>query len=46
MIGTIPGIGTTIASYLSYTHTKEASKHPELYRIRAIPRKVILDFTN
>ncbi len=30
-LGAIPGIGTTVAAYLSYMHTKRASKHPELF---------------
>lgn len=30
-MGTIPGIGTTVAAYLSYTRAKKASKHPELF---------------
>lgn len=30
-IGAIPGIGTTVASYLSYARTKRSSKHPELF---------------
>jgi len=30
-LGAIPGIGTTVAAYLSYMHTKKASKHPELF---------------
>jgi len=30
-IGIIPGIGTTVASYLSYTYTKKSSKHPERF---------------
>jgi len=30
-IGAIPGIGTTVASYLSYTRAKRASKHPERF---------------
>ncbi len=30
-LGAIPGIGTTVAAYLSYMHTKRKSKHPELF---------------
>lgn len=30
-LGAIPGIGTTVAAYLSYMHTKKKSKHPELF---------------
>ena len=30
-LGAIPGIGTTVAAYLSYMHTKRTSKHPELF---------------
>lgn len=30
-LGAIPGIGTTVAAYLSYMHTKRSSKHPELF---------------
>jgi putative tricarboxylic transport membrane protein len=30
-IGIIPGIGTTVAAYLSYISAKRASKHPELF---------------
>jgi len=30
-LGAIPGIGTAVAAYLSYMHTKRASKHPELF---------------
>lgn len=30
-LGAIPGIGTTVAAYLSYMYTKRASKHPELF---------------
>lgn len=30
-LGAIPGIGTTVAAYLSYMHTKRVSKHPELF---------------
>ncbi len=36
LIGIIPGIGTTVASYLSYTSTKKASKHPERFGKGAI----------
>lgn len=31
LMGIIPGIGTTVASYLSYTSTKKSSKHPERF---------------
>jgi len=31
VLGMIPGIGTVIAAYLSYTRTKKTSKHPELF---------------
>lgn len=30
-LGAIPGIGTTVAAYLSYMYAKRASKHPELF---------------
>ena len=30
-IGSLPGIGATIASYLSYANAKRRSKHPELF---------------
>lgn len=30
-IGALPGIGTTVGSYLSYVATKKASKHPEKF---------------
>ncbi len=30
-MGIIPGIGTTVAAYLSYISAKRASKHPELF---------------
>jgi len=30
-MGIIPGIGTTVASYLSYTYTKKSSKNPECF---------------
>ena len=30
-MGMIPGIGATLAAYLSYTRAKKASKHPELF---------------
>lgn len=30
-IGALPGIGTTVASYLTYVSTKKASKHPERF---------------
>ena len=30
-MGIIPGIGTTVASYLSYTHAKRSSKKPERF---------------
>ncbi len=30
-IGIIPGIGTTVAAYLSYISAKRASKHPKLF---------------
>jgi len=31
MIGSIPGIGTTIAAYLNYTRVKKSSKNPEIF---------------
>lgn len=36
LMGAIPGIGTTVASYLSYARTKNTSKHPELFGKGAI----------
>jgi len=36
IIGIIPGIGTTVASYLSYVSTKRSSKHPERFGKGAI----------
>jgi len=35
-IGALPGIGTTVGSYLSYVATKKASKHPERFGKGAI----------
>ena len=31
VMGIIPGIGTTVASYLSYTYAKKSSKNPERF---------------